>query len=102
MGNSKGIGLCVVTVFLFLLMTSIVYATEYFCDDSGNCYYVQKHPNTTETFGSNSNTGSQWYENYNHNTGIQKGRDSNGNWWVHDPKKGTYWNSNGERRTYSK
>jgi hypothetical protein len=50
---------------------------------SGNNYQIQRYGNTTQMYGSNPSTGSNWSQTTNRigNTTYQNGYDSNGNSW---------------------
>jgi hypothetical protein len=100
MGYSKG--LTALAVLILLTFAAMSYAaTEYECDQYGNCYTIMRFQDKTYVHGKNAETGAEWSETYKHD-GTSSGRDSDGDWWRYDRKKGTYWNSNEERRTYDK
>ena len=64
------------------------------CDLYGNCYTTYDYGGTTQLYGNNSNTGSNWNTRIQQN-GNMTGTDSSGNYWNYNANTGAYWNSDG-------
>ncbi len=80
---------------LLLMSPALAQAGSTYDWKSGNYYtWHQRSDGTTDLYGSNFNTGSQWRTTIKPD-GEMNGWDSRGNYWRYDSRTGNYWNTDG-------